>query len=404
MDPLLASPSGGPVGRGDAASRTAPVQGPPIGSLGRAASFSFYANKTITTGEGGMVTTNDAELARVARRLRDHAFSDERHFWHKYLGFNYRMTNLQAALGVAQTERLEEFVEIRRTNAARYTRALSTIPGLTLPVERPWARNVYWMYGVVVEAEFGISRDELRRRLARRGIRPDLLHPDPLPADLLQAFRGSASRGRDACHRSLTAVGATLTGRSRLRHMVRRRDRAADAPAGGPTLLGARQPGATGLVLGADLTPSGAQARRRRRGRARPVVAGVAPAVILSCTAFNRVDDTEADPAPAFAVNAVAVHHLARLPPGMAPGSSLQHRLRLRGAGPGPYAEGRPRRSTPTVSKSPAGTPSATPTPPQGDPDSAVRRGGSRSKGNFVEDAPAGRRRNYPRRGRPSPG
>src|SRR5206468_7385528 len=142
----------------------------PVGSLSRAASFSFYANKIITTGEGGMVTTSDGELARLARRLRDHAFSDERHFWHKYVGFNYRMTNLQAAVGLAQTERLEEFIAIRRANAARYTGRLSRIPGLTLPVERPWARNVYWMYGVVVEDEFGISRDVLRNRLARRGL------------------------------------------------------------------------------------------------------------------------------------------------------------------------------------------------------------------------------------------
>ena len=106
-----------------------------MGSLSRAASFSFYANKIITTGEGGMVTTSDGELARLARRLRDHAFSDERHFWHKYVGFNYRMTNLQAAVGLAQTERLEEFIAIRRANAARYTGRLSRIPGLTLPVE-----------------------------------------------------------------------------------------------------------------------------------------------------------------------------------------------------------------------------------------------------------------------------
>ena len=108
-----------------------------IGSLGRASAFSFYANKIISTGEGGMVTTNDSEVAQLGRRLRDHAFSDERHFWHKYVGFNYRMTNLQAAVGLAQTERLQEFVEIRRANARRYTRRLYRVPGLTLPVERP---------------------------------------------------------------------------------------------------------------------------------------------------------------------------------------------------------------------------------------------------------------------------
>jgi perosamine synthetase len=185
----------------------------PVGSLGRAASFSFYANKIITTGEGGMITTNDEVLARVARRLRDHAFSDERHFWHKYLGFNYRMTNMQAAIGLAQTERLPELVEIRRTNAARYTASLSRVPGLTLPVELPWARNVYWMYGVVVEDEFGISRDELRRRLARRGIETRTffipIHIQPIYYEHYRGQRYPVSE--ELCQRGLyLPSGATL--------------------------------------------------------------------------------------------------------------------------------------------------------------------------------------------------
>ena len=216
MDPLLdlAERRGLWVVEDAAEAHGARYKGRPIGSLGRAASFSFYANKIITTGEGGMVTTNDAELARIARRLRDHAFSDERHFWHKYLGFSYRMTNLQAAIGLAQTERLEEFVEIRRTNAARYTKALSKIPGLTLPVERPWARNVYWMYGVVVEDEFGISRDELRRRLARRGIETRTffipIHLQPIYYAHFQGQRYPVAE--ELCQRGLyLPSGATLT-------------------------------------------------------------------------------------------------------------------------------------------------------------------------------------------------
>ena len=180
----------------------------PVGSLSRAASFSFYANKIITTGEGGMVTTSDGELARLARRLRDHAFSDERHFWHKYVGFNYRMTNLQAAVG------LEEFIAIRRANAARYTGRLSRIPGLTLPVERPWARNVYWMYGVVVEDEFGISRDVLRNRLARRGIETRTffipIHLQPIYYELFKGQRYPVAE--ELCQRGLyLPSGATLT-------------------------------------------------------------------------------------------------------------------------------------------------------------------------------------------------
>jgi perosamine synthetase len=148
----------------------AEYKGRPVGSIGDAAAFSFYANKIITTGEGGMVTTNNPQLAEVVRTLRDHAFSKERHFWHKYIGFSFRMTNMQAAVGLAQTEQMEEFVDRRRKNALLYTSLLQDVPGLSLPEEEPWARNVYWMYGLLVEDEFGLSRDELRRRLAGRGI------------------------------------------------------------------------------------------------------------------------------------------------------------------------------------------------------------------------------------------
>jgi perosamine synthetase len=148
----------------------AQYRGQPVGGIGDAAAFSFYGNKILTTGEGGMVTTNNAELALIVRRLRDHSFSDDHHFWHKYRGFNYRMTNLQAAVGLAQTEQLGEFVEKRRLNAALYEERLRDIGGLTLPVERGDVRNVFWMYSILVEDGFGCSRDELRRRLARRGI------------------------------------------------------------------------------------------------------------------------------------------------------------------------------------------------------------------------------------------
>ena len=117
-----------------------------------------------------MVTTNDRPIADKARKLRGHAFSDERHFWHEMVGFNYRMTNLQAAVGLAQTERLVQLVERRLENARRYSAALSGIRGLTLPPDPPGRRNVFWMYSILVEEEFGCSRDELRRYLAACGI------------------------------------------------------------------------------------------------------------------------------------------------------------------------------------------------------------------------------------------
>jgi perosamine synthetase len=145
-------------------------KGRPVGSLGDSACFSFYANKIITTGEGGMVLTNDPKVAALARNLRDHAFSQVRHFWHQRLGFNYRMTNLQAAVGLAQTERLKDLVALRRANAALYRRLLMDVPGLSLPPEADWASSVFWMYGILVEDSFGVSRDELREYMADRGI------------------------------------------------------------------------------------------------------------------------------------------------------------------------------------------------------------------------------------------
>jgi perosamine synthetase len=172
MDPLnaLADKYGLFVLEDAAEAHGAQYRGRPVGSLGGAASFSFYGNKIITTGEGGMVTTNREDVARLAWNLRDHAFSTERHFWHKFLGYNYRMTNLQAAIGLAQTEQLEQFVEMRRANAAYYTQQLRQIPGIVTPPEAEWARNVFWMYGILLEPEFGLTRDELRHSLARRGI------------------------------------------------------------------------------------------------------------------------------------------------------------------------------------------------------------------------------------------
>jgi perosamine synthetase len=172
MDPLmdLADRHGIFVLEDAAEAHGAEYKGRRAGGLGHAGGFSFYANKIITTGEGGMITTNDAKLATLSRNLRDHAFSNERHFWHKYMGFNYRMTNMQAAVGLAQTEQLGAFVDKRRRNAALYTGLLKDIPGIVTPPEAGYAKNVFWMYSILVEDEFGMTRDELRGYLARYGI------------------------------------------------------------------------------------------------------------------------------------------------------------------------------------------------------------------------------------------
>ena len=173
MDPLreLAARHGIMVIEDAAESHGAEYKGRRTGGLGDAAGFSFYGNKIITTGEGGMVTTNNRDIARLAWNLRDHAFSHERHFWHKFVGFNYRMTNLQAAVGLAQVEQLDKFVTARRQHALEYNRRLASIPGIRTPAEAPWAKNVYWMYGILVdENEYGMNRDGLRQVLADHGV------------------------------------------------------------------------------------------------------------------------------------------------------------------------------------------------------------------------------------------
>lgn len=140
------------------------------GTIGDIGCFSFYANKIITTGEGGMVVTNNDQIAEKARSLKDLAHSPQRRFLHTDLAFNYRMTNLQAAVGVAQLEEIDTLIEIKRKMAASYKILLEEVEGLTLPVEKMWAKNVYWMYTVLVEREFGLSRDELMRRLREDGV------------------------------------------------------------------------------------------------------------------------------------------------------------------------------------------------------------------------------------------
>jgi perosamine synthetase len=144
--------------------------GRPAGSLGDVAAFSLYANKMITTGEGGVIVTDHDELAALLRSLRDLAFDEETYFWHRYVGFNYRLTNLQAALGLAQLERADDLIARRIANADRYDAALRDLPGVTPPPRTPQVRNVFWMYAVVIGDEFGVSRDELMIELGRRGI------------------------------------------------------------------------------------------------------------------------------------------------------------------------------------------------------------------------------------------
>jgi len=152
-----------------AESHGATVRGRMTGSFGQMACFSFYANKVITTGEGGMVTTSDDELASELRLLRNLAFQQPR-FLHQRPGYNFRMTGYQAAMGRVQLRKIETVIEEKRRVAHTYNLLFSNVPGIRTPVEKDWARNVYWMYAVTVEDDFPLSRDELMAALAERGI------------------------------------------------------------------------------------------------------------------------------------------------------------------------------------------------------------------------------------------
>jgi perosamine synthetase len=154
-------------------------EGRKVGSLGDAGCFSFFANKIITTGEGGMVTTNNPSLYDKMVVLRDHGASKEKRYWHLCPGFNYRMTNLQAAIGLAQMERIGGFLEYRLKVVEQYNKHLCDLNGIILPSEAEWAKNVFWLYSIVIdEQRAGIDRDRLAERLADYGIetRP-LFHP-----------------------------------------------------------------------------------------------------------------------------------------------------------------------------------------------------------------------------------
>ena len=148
----------------------ATYKGRKVGGLGDAGCFSFYANKIITTGEGGMVTTNNAQLADRARNLKGLAFGDHNKFMHKDIGFNYRMTNLQAAIGHAQFGKIESIIAAKRRIAAFYTSRLGDLEELELPVEMPYARNVYWMYHILLRGRAAARRGVVMRRLADLGI------------------------------------------------------------------------------------------------------------------------------------------------------------------------------------------------------------------------------------------
>jgi perosamine synthetase len=154
------------------------------GGMGDISTFSFYANKLITTGEGGMVLTSNQQFAEKARSLRNLCFHPDRRFYHTELGYNFRLTNLQAALGLAQLERFDEILAKKRWLGQAYTERLKDIAVLQLPLEESWARQVYWMYGLVLDESTHMDAVEFANRLQALGVqtRPFFLgmHEQPV--------------------------------------------------------------------------------------------------------------------------------------------------------------------------------------------------------------------------------
>lgn len=194
----------------------AEYEGQKVGGIGDAGCFSFYGNKVITCGEGGMVVTNHQKTADRCRSLKNISFIEKKRFWHEEIGFNYRMTNLQAALGLAQFEQIGDLLKKRRQNAAMYSNLLKCVKGLTLPVERPDVKNAYWMYGILVGKDFGVSRNALIERLREKGIETRTFFI-PLHNQPFLKKKGLASKERFPIAEDITRRGLYLPSGSGLK-------------------------------------------------------------------------------------------------------------------------------------------------------------------------------------------
>jgi len=147
----------------------ATYHGQVVGSFGEVGCYSFYGNKIITTGEGGMVTTQDNALSQKIRSLKTFSFSPEKRFTHSGMGYRYTMTNLQAAVGLAQLEAFEKAIALKKKMAKFYTKAFASITGISTPVEKDGCSSIFWMYAILIDEKcFGISRDQLMETLLKK--------------------------------------------------------------------------------------------------------------------------------------------------------------------------------------------------------------------------------------------
>jgi len=178
----------------------AEYKGRRVGGFGKCGVFSFYGNKVITTGEGGMLTTNDRQFYERAKRLRDHAMSPQRRYFHEERGFNYRITNLQAALGVAQLERIDDFLGRRAEIMSWYEQEIATTDCIRLNRVKNWAKSAFWMICLEVDWLDEAHRDAVMQELRTRGIdtRPyfctmssmPMYRQTPLPVSAIKARIG----------------------------------------------------------------------------------------------------------------------------------------------------------------------------------------------------------------------
>jgi aminotransferase in exopolysaccharide biosynthesis len=195
MDPILetANRFGIPVIEDAAESLGATHRGRAVGTLGSVGCYSFNGNKVITTGGGGMLVTNDPELARRARHLTTQAKRPGLEYWHDNIGYNYRLTNLQAALGVAQLEVLPSFLERKRQIAATYAEAFANVPGIRLLRQAEWAQSSWWLNCILVDRDqCGTGRVELIEELGREGIQA---RPSWVPIHRLPIYADAERRG-----------------------------------------------------------------------------------------------------------------------------------------------------------------------------------------------------------------
>lgn len=161
-----------------------------VGALADVGAFSFYGNKAITTGEGGMLATNDDGLATRLRLLRGQGMDPKRRYWHPVIGYNYRMTNLAAAVGLGQLEKVEWHLERRASVANQYRDLLREVPGVSWQSDQEWAKRIYWMFSIMLD-ETSVGRDDVMAQLQELGVET---RPVFVPMHLLPPYREAADK------------------------------------------------------------------------------------------------------------------------------------------------------------------------------------------------------------------